>query len=183
MPAPPCLDAASGSLRSGRLPELRRRHQTCYFRKHASSAPAELGGEIHNAPRNRAHNAGPSAGTEVARLRTWHVLAPSGELRRAPCAPRGRGRPPRSSPPQAPRARASAPLGASSHGFFWHRLHGYLGLMGTSPSGETYTSELCASSVACDFVPGLKPHMRGVADSVQSSGWVQVPCEVRDRDR
>ena len=32
-----------------------RRHQTCYFRKHATSAPEEFGGEIHNGSRNRAH--------------------------------------------------------------------------------------------------------------------------------
>ena len=31
-----------------------RRHQTCYFRDHAASAPAEFGGEIHNFSRNRA---------------------------------------------------------------------------------------------------------------------------------
>ena len=31
-----------------------RRHQTCDFREHATSAPAELGGEIHNVSRNRA---------------------------------------------------------------------------------------------------------------------------------
>ena len=29
-------------------------HQTCYFRKRATSAAAELGGEIHNVLRNRA---------------------------------------------------------------------------------------------------------------------------------
>ena len=32
-----------------------RRHQPCDFREHATSAPAELGGEIHNVSRNRAH--------------------------------------------------------------------------------------------------------------------------------
>ena len=31
-----------------------RRHQTCDFRAHATSAPAELGGEIHNVSHNRA---------------------------------------------------------------------------------------------------------------------------------
>ena len=31
-----------------------RRHQTCYFREHATSAPAELGGKFHNVSRNRA---------------------------------------------------------------------------------------------------------------------------------
>ena len=30
-----------------------RQHQTCHFRKQAASAPAELGGEIHNVSRNR----------------------------------------------------------------------------------------------------------------------------------
>ena len=33
---------------------LIRRHQTCDFSKHTTSAPAELGGEIHNVLRNRA---------------------------------------------------------------------------------------------------------------------------------
>ena len=46
----------------------------CDFREHATSAPAELGAEIHNVSRNRARTqVGPSAGTEVARLRKWHV--------------------------------------------------------------------------------------------------------------
>ena len=31
-----------------------RRHHTCDFREHATSAPAELGGEIHDVLRNRA---------------------------------------------------------------------------------------------------------------------------------
>ena len=33
---------------------MARRHQTCDFGEHATSAPAELGGEIHNVSRNRA---------------------------------------------------------------------------------------------------------------------------------
>ena len=33
---------------------LIRRHRTCYFRKHVTSAHAELGAEIHNVSRNRA---------------------------------------------------------------------------------------------------------------------------------
>ena len=32
---------------------LSRRHQTCDFREHCTSAPAELGGKIHNISRNR----------------------------------------------------------------------------------------------------------------------------------
>ena len=54
---------------------LIRRHQTCAFRECATSAAAELGGEIHNVSpglRRFTFYAGPSTGTEVARL------APSG---------------------------------------------------------------------------------------------------------
>ena len=32
-----------------------RRHRTCHFREHATSAPAELGGDIHKVSQNRAH--------------------------------------------------------------------------------------------------------------------------------
>ena len=41
----------SGPSRAGPL----RRHQTCDFREHATSAPAEPGGEIRNVSRNQAH--------------------------------------------------------------------------------------------------------------------------------
>ena len=51
-----------------------RRHQTRDFGEHATSAPAELGGKIHNVSRNRARTQVlPSAGTEVARLHKWRV--------------------------------------------------------------------------------------------------------------
>ena len=50
------------------------RHQTCDFREQAPSAPAELGGEIHNVSQDRARTRVlPSAGAEFARLRKWHV--------------------------------------------------------------------------------------------------------------
>ena len=49
-----------------------RQHQPCDFRSHATSAPAELGGEIHNLLRNRARRSfcrhGSCTFTEVARL-------------------------------------------------------------------------------------------------------------------
>ena len=37
-----------------RLGDSVRRHQTCHFRRHTTSAPAELGGETHDVSRNRA---------------------------------------------------------------------------------------------------------------------------------
>ena len=53
-------------------------HQTCDFRERATSAPTELGGEICNVAKSSPY-AGPSAGTEVARLRKWHVWCLLGE--------------------------------------------------------------------------------------------------------
>ena len=48
-------DAAQpGSIYKAASAHLFRRHQPCEFREHATSAPAELGGEIHNVSRNRA---------------------------------------------------------------------------------------------------------------------------------
>ena len=55
-----------------RKPHKPRRHQTCYFRKPATSAPAEFGWTIPNVSRNRARTQ-VSAGAEVARLWKWHV--------------------------------------------------------------------------------------------------------------
>ena len=50
-----------------------RRHQTCYFRKHATSVPAQFGGEIHNVSRNRAPTQVLLQAHEVARLLKRHV--------------------------------------------------------------------------------------------------------------
>ena len=54
-----------------------RRHQTCDFHNHATTAPAELGGEIHKVSRYRARTQVPPQ-AEVACLRKWHDLVPSG---------------------------------------------------------------------------------------------------------
>ena len=66
---------ARGRQRSVRVPTRRararrliRRHQTCHFRKHATSAPAEL-----NVSRDRARTQ-VLLQAEVARLRKWHVV-------------------------------------------------------------------------------------------------------------
>ena len=45
---------------------LIRRHQTCYFRKHATSEAADFGGKIHNISRNRDARVPPQA-------QKWHV--------------------------------------------------------------------------------------------------------------
>ena len=47
-----------------------RRHQTCYFRKRATSAPAEFGGEFHDVSRNRA---GTPTSREISRNRNRNV--------------------------------------------------------------------------------------------------------------
>ena len=56
-------------------PELGRvgRHQTRDFREHAASAPAELGGEIHNVSRNRAVRRSFCRHGSCTFLRQWHV--------------------------------------------------------------------------------------------------------------
>ena len=98
-----------------------RRHQTCDFRERSTSAPAELGGTIHNVP---SPYAGPSAGAEVARFRKWPVLVPPGLFERRgprcssprwPCKPAPPGT--RAETPAAPAAvaRGGRALGAREY--------------------------------------------------------------------
>ena len=50
--SPECLPIHAKTSLSSLFPS--RRHQTCYFRKRATSVAAEFAGEIHNVSRNRA---------------------------------------------------------------------------------------------------------------------------------
>ena len=49
------------------------RRQTCDFRKHAISAPAEPGGETHNVSRNQARAQVLLQARKLHRLWKWHV--------------------------------------------------------------------------------------------------------------
>ena len=77
-------------MRPRRASFIRRRH-TCDFREHDTSAPAELGGEIHDVSRNRARAQVPLQARKFARLRKWHVwrLPVLGEIGGAPCQQHG----------------------------------------------------------------------------------------------
>ena len=52
-------------------PEYSRRHQMCDFIEHATSAPAELGMEIHNVSRNRART---QVILQAQKLHVYHTV-------------------------------------------------------------------------------------------------------------